>query len=87
VAGNTIKCKTCERDIPEQDLVMHRVKAHGDVSALQYLSEDKKEGMLKKVMVRNLYLSGIPADMIALQVDMDVPTVLNIISEVSKWLV
>ena len=48
--------------------------------------EEKKKDMLKKVIVRNLYLSGIPLDMIALQVDMDVPTVLTIIEEVTKWI-
>jgi hypothetical protein len=87
VAGNTAQCRTCGKDIPEEDIVMHKVKAHGDVSAVQYLNEEKKEGMLKKVIVRNLYLSGIPVDMIALQVDMDTPSVLKIISEVSTWVV
>ena len=85
MAGNTVQCKTCGKDIPEEDIVMHKVKAHGDVSAIQYLNEEKKESMLKKVVVRNLYLSGIPIDMIAMQVDMDVPTVLNIVSEISQW--
>ena len=74
------------REIPEEDITMHKVKTHGDVTAVQYLSEEKKKDMLKKVIVRNLYLSGIPLDMIALQVDMDVPTVLKIIEEVTKWI-
>ena len=85
VQGNTVKCNTCGRELPEEDIAMHKVKAHGDVSALQYLSNENKESMLRKVIVRNLYLSGIPLDIIALQVDMDVPTLLKIIDEVTKW--
>lgn len=85
MTGKTVQCKTCGKEIPEEDIVMHKVKVHGDVNAVQFLNEEKKESMLKKVIVRNLYLSGIPIDMIAMQVDMDVPSVMNIISEISHW--
>lgn len=85
--GINVKCKTCGLEVPEDDIAMHKVKAHGDVSAIQYLSDEKKEDTLKKVFIRNLYLSGIPLDIIALQVDLDVPTVLKIIDEVTKWAV
>ena len=85
MTGKTVQCKTCGKEVLEEEIVMHKVKVHGDVNAVQFLTEEKKESMLKKVIVRNLYLSGIPVDMIAMQVDMDVPTVLNIISEISRW--
>jgi len=85
VGGNNVKCKTCGLEIREEDIAIHKVKAHGDVNAAQYLSDENKEGTIKKVVVRNLYLSGIPLDIIALQVDLDVPTVLKIIDEVTKW--
>lgn len=80
-----IKCKTCGLEVPEQDVPMHKVKAHGDVTAVQYLKEEEKEDMLRKVAVRNLWLSGIALDIIAMQVDVDVPTVMKIIAEISAW--
>lgn len=63
---------------------MHMAKAHGDVNAVQFLKEEERGEMLKKVAVRNLYLSNISEDMIALQVDLDVPTVLKMIEEIKK---
>jgi hypothetical protein len=50
------------------------------------MENENKEEELRKVMVRNLYLSGIPLEIIALQVDLDVPTLLKIIDEVTKWI-
>lgn len=66
--------------------MMHKVKAHGDVNAVQFLRDENKDDIMKKVFVRNLYLSGIPLDIISLQVDLDVPTLLKIIDEVTKWI-
>ena len=82
---NTVICKSCGLKVREEDISMHKVKAHGDVSAVKYLKNENKEDTLRKVIVRNLYLSAIPLDIIALQVDLDVPTVLKIIDEVTKW--
>jgi len=83
-----IKCQLCGKEFLDRELVIrHKIKAHGDVNAVNYLSGEDKEEMLRKVMVRNLYLSEISEDIIALQVDLDVPTVLKIIEEIKKeWL-
>jgi len=35
----------------------------------------------KKVIVRNLYLSGIAEEFIALQLDLDIPVVIDILKE------
>lgn len=85
MAGNNVKCKSCGREFREEDIAMHKVKAHGDVNAVQFLRDENKEDIMRKVVVRNLYLSGIPIDIISLQVDLDVPTLLKIIEEVTKW--
>jgi len=79
------KCKKCGNQFSETDIYMHMAKAHGDVNAVQFLKPEEREQILKKVMVRNLYLSQISEVMIALQVDLDVPTVLKIIEEIKKW--
>ena len=84
VGGNNVKCKTCGLEVSHEDIPMHKVKAHGDVNAIQFLNPTVREEMLKKVTVRNLYLSEIAIDMISLQVDLDVPTVLRIIEEIKK---
>ena len=68
----------------KEDIAMHRVKAHGDVNAVKFLNPAIREEMLKKVAVRNLYFSEIAIDIISLQVDLDVPTVLRIIEEIKK---
>jgi hypothetical protein len=85
VAGNNVKCKSCGQEFREEDIAMHKVKAHGDVNAVQFLSDVNKEDITMKVVVRNLYLSGIPIEIISMQVDLDVPAVLKIIDEVTKW--
>lgn len=79
------KCKSCGNEFNETDIYMHMAKTHGDVNAVQYLKPEEREEILKKVIVRNLYLSQISEEMIALQVDLDVPTVLKIIEEIKKW--
>ena len=78
------KCKSCENELKEADIYMHMVKAHGDVNAVQFLKPEEREEMMRKVTVRNLYLSQISEDMIALQVDVDMPTVLKIIEEIKR---
>jgi len=87
--GEVVKCKACGKEfMDERSIIMHKIKAHGDVNAVNYLSGQEKEEILRKVTVRNLYLSELPPDMIALQVDLDVPTVIKIIDEIKKeWLV
>jgi hypothetical protein len=86
VGGNKVKCKACGQEMREEDIAMHKVKAHGDVNAIQYLSDENKEDITRKTVVRNLYLSGIPLEIIALQVDLDMPTLQKIIEEVTKWI-
>lgn len=83
--ANMAKCKSCGNEFNETDIYMHMAKAHGDVNAVQFLKPEEREEILKKVIVRNLYLSQISEEMIALQVDLDVPTVLKIIEEIKKW--
>ena len=87
--GNIIKCKSCGMEFThEEHIAMHRIKAHGDIDAIKSLPDGDKQEMIKKVSVRNLYLSEIALDIIALQVDLDVPTVARIIEEIKKdWLV
>ena len=62
----------------------NKIRAYGDVNAVRYLKVEEQEEMLKKVNVRNLYLSQVALDIIALQVDLDVPAVLKIIEEIKK---
>ena len=83
-----VKCEICRIELGEGDIIMHKIHAHGDVNAVKYLPDEQREGMLKKVTVRNLYLSDVSLDIIALQVDLDVPSVLKIIEEIKKeWIV
>lgn len=80
-----MRCKTCSKEFTnEEDAIMHEVMTHGDVNAVKYLKREDKEEIKRKVVVRNLYLSRLPLDIIALQVDLDVPTVQKIIDEIMK---
>lgn len=80
-----MKCKTCSKEFTnDEDALMHNVMTHGDVNAIKYLKREDKEEIKRKVVVRNLYLSKLPLDIIALQVDLDVPTVKKIIDEIKK---
>lgn len=80
-----MRCKSCSKEFTnDEDAIMHKVMTHGDVTAVNYLKCEDKEEIKRKVIVRNLYLSKLPLDIIALQVDLDVPTVQKIIDEITK---
>ena len=79
-----VRCEICRMEVGEDDIIRHKIRAHGDVNAVKYLPAEQREEMLKKVTVRNLYLSEVSLDIIALQVDLDVPSVLKIIEEIKK---
>ena len=79
-----IRCQACGKECAKENIIRHKIRAHGDVNAVKYLPAEEREEMLKKVTVRNLYLSEVSLDIIALQVDLDVPSVLKIIEEIKK---
>ena len=79
-----VKCEICRIELGEEHIIRHKIRAHGDVNAVKYLPAEQREEMLKKVTVRNLYLSDVSLDIISLQVDLDVPSVLKIIEEIKK---
>ena len=82
-----VRCEICRIELGEGDIITHKIHAHGDVNAVKYLPAEQRGEMLKKVTVRNLYLSEVSLDIIALQVDLNVPSVLKIIEEIKKeWI-
>lgn len=85
MSASRMKCKACGKEFTStQEATLHRVKVHGDVDSVKHLNTENKDEMMRKVIVRNLHLSGIQPDIIALQVDLDVSEVMKIIEEVKK---
>jgi hypothetical protein len=52
---------------------------------IEKLSNTKMISEQKKEAIRNLYLSGIDEEFIAMQVDMDIPDVISILKELGIY--
>ena len=57
-----VRCEICRIELGEEDIIMHKIHAHGDTNAVKHLPAEQREEMLKKVTVRNLYLSEVSLD-------------------------
>ncbi|HKZ61291.1 MAG TPA: hypothetical protein VJZ68_02580 [Nitrososphaera sp.] len=49
------------------------------------MSDTKQVSDEKKQIVKNLYLSGIGEEFIALQLDLEIPTVIEILKELNAY--
>lgn len=49
------------------------------MTSIQTVSNDKKE------VIRNLYLSGIGEEFIAMQLDLEIPVVIEVLKELSVY--